>query len=202
MQILPQKNLNFQEFTKALEQGQTFVYPTETCYGLGCDATNPEAVKKIFQIKQRREDKPCLILFPSKEMVKEYVDWNETFENLTTKHWPGALTIVAPLKPGVIFPEFLLGLENKLAFRVSSHPFVKQLFEYYHKPIVSTSANVAGAPNPYNIQIVEDSFQNELHQPDILIDAGELEPEPPSTIMTLEQNIIKILRQGKIVVEH
>jgi L-threonylcarbamoyladenylate synthase len=202
MQTLSQKNINFTELTKALQHGQTFVYPTETCYGLGCDATNPEAVKKIFQIKQRREDKPCLILFPSKEIVKEYVDWNETFENLTKKHWPGALTIVAPIKPGVIFPEFLLGQENKLAFRVSSHPFVQQLFEYFQKPIVSTSANIAGAPNPYTIQMVNDSFQNEIHQPDILIDAGELEPEPPSTIVTLEQNKIKILRQGKIIIEH
>ena len=202
MNIFSQKNINFTELTKALEEGQTFVYPTETCYGLGCDATNLEAVKKIFQIKQRREDKPCLILFPSKEMVKEYVDWNETFENLTKKHWPGALTIVAPLKSGAFLPDFLLGQGNTVAFRVSSHSFVKQLFEHYQKPIVSTSANIAGAPNPYNIQTVRDSFQNEMYQPDILIDAGELEPEPPSTIVTLEQNFLKILRQGKIIIEH
>lgn len=202
MQILQQKNLNFTELARALETGQTFVYPTETCYGLGCDATNAEAVKKIFQIKQRKEDKPCLLLFPSKDMVKEYVDWNETLESLTQKYWPGALTIVAPLKSNTLFPELLQGQGNTIAFRVSNHPFITELFQNYNKPIVSTSANVAGAPNPYSINAVKESFQVQPFKPDIFIDAGELEPEPPSTIVTLEQNKIKILRQGKIIIEH
>lgn len=196
------KNINLQTIIDALANGKTIVYPTETCYGLGCDATNNEAVKKIFQIKQRVENKPCLLLFPSIEMAKEYTQWNDTFEALAQKYWPGPLTMVAPLKEGKNLSPLLQGPGNTIAFRVSNHPFIQQFFKVFHKPLVSTSANIAGGPNPYTMQTVQTTFENQNFQPDMLLDAGTLAEHPPSTLVTLDNGNIKVLRQGEITIEH
>lgn len=77
-----------------LEQGKILVFPTETSYGLGCDATDQSAVDKIFKIKGRASDKPLLVVVPDVAMAKKYLAWNNLLEDLTKKYWPGALTIV------------------------------------------------------------------------------------------------------------
>lgn len=202
MKIIPLSQVNIDEILLSLGQGQTLVYPTETCYGLGCDPTSSEAVEKIFHIKKRPENKPLLLVFPNVDMVLEYIEWNPTLEEIARKYWPGALTLVAPLKASAPLARQIRGADETVAFRVSSHHFVTELTSRFGKPLVSTSANLAGEENPYDIEAVKKNFAKEIFQPDLIIDGGELPVRPPSTILTLEDGKIKILRQGEVVIEH
>lgn len=200
MQILQQSKINIEEIIGALKSGQTIVYPTETCYGLGCDATNAGAVDKLFTIKQRQKDKPMLVLMADIAMAMEYVSWNTTLKRLAQQYWPGPLTVVAPLLDEVDIAPSLIGSHRMLAFRVTSHPFAQELVRGLGKPLVSTSANIAAEASPYDIAAVLAMFEHTAHQPDIIIDAGPLPHRAPSTIVRVSGDRIEIIRQGDVVV--
>ncbi|KKW09314.1 MAG: hypothetical protein UY44_C0004G0029 [Candidatus Kaiserbacteria bacterium GW2011_GWA2_49_19] len=104
MKILTECNLA--QIVVELLNGKTVVFPTETSYGLGCDATNQEAVDRIFKIKERRGDKPLLVVVPTVAMAKKYLVWNNLLEKIASKYWPGAVTVVGsystpPFKEGI-----------------------------------------------------------------------------------------------------
>lgn len=199
MEVIAQDSLNIEEIITELRAGKTIVYPTETCYGLGCDAFNAEAVGKIFAIKGRESGKPVLVLVESVEQVKPLVEWNEIHDKLAAQYWPGALTIVAVAREPATWPAGILGPDKTLAFRVSSHPVAAALVKEFGGPLVSTSANLAGQKNAYSITDIVTTIGRGTVRPDILIDAGELTPQPPSTIVRVRGGKIEILRQGTIV---
>lgn len=200
MYLIPQENLNTDTIVSALKAGKTIVYPTETCYGLGCDATNTEAVEKIFAIKQRQEGKSVLVIVSDIEMVKRYVLWTPKLQELADKFWPGPLTVVADLinghelAPGVI-------RDGSIAFRVTDHPLVQELCKKLDGPIVSTSANISAQESPYDIESVLTMFEGKTCQPDIIIDGGELPHRSPSTIVKITGEYVEVLRQGELIVE-
>lgn len=201
MKIILEENLDSEEVVAELRTGATLVYPTETCYGLGCDATNADAVARVFAIKKRQGNKPVLMVMPNVEMLIEYVEWNETLENLAQKYWPGPLTVVAPLKAGVKLPPGVVGEDGTIAFRVTSHPLPVALAQALGRPLVSTSANLAAHASPYEFAAVISMFATQLIQPDILIDAGALPHRSPTTIVRLgAAGEIEILRQGDLIV--
>ncbi len=103
MQVLTECNLA--EIVFELLNGKTLVFPTETSYGLGCDATNQPAVDKIFKIKGRSSDKPLLVVVPAIEMAKKYLIWNELLEKIATRYWPGPLTVVGEYSLPPLFKE-------------------------------------------------------------------------------------------------
>lgn len=188
---------------EALNSGSTLIYPTETCYGLGCDARNNAAVERIFKIKVREPSKSVLVLVHDISIIMKYVEWNETIDELARTYWPGPLTIVAPLNtlymdelaPGVV------GEDNTLAFRVTNHPFAASLARSLGAPIVSTSANISSYSNPYDIDYVIGMFDGREYVPDLIVDAGNLPHHSPSTIVKVEVDGSKtILRQGEIII--
>ena len=103
MRVISKENLL--EAVEFLKKGKTMVFPTETSYGLGCDATNQEAVDKIFKIKGRKNDKPLLVVVPNVEMAKKYLVWNDLLEDLSKKYWPGPLTVVGKYLEPPLFKE-------------------------------------------------------------------------------------------------
>lgn len=188
---------------EVLKKGGVIVYPTETCYGLGCDATNEEAVERIFKIKEREKNKPVLVIAENKEKFFEYVEWNETIEELTRAYWPGALTIVASLKERAshTLAKGVIGSGGTIAFRVTSHPFAARLAQKLGRPLVSTSANLSSYPNPYDIKYVTSMFEGGEVVPDLIINAGDLPHQSPSTIVQVDaEGNKKVLRQGEIVI--
>jgi len=201
MEIIKKENIKIEEIVEALKAGKTIVYPTETCYGLGCDATNESAVEKIFKIKQRQKNKPVLVVASDIGMMMKYVDCGPVIMKIAEKYWPGPLTVVAPLKPGVDMPPGVVGEDNTLAFRITNHPLASELSKEFGKPIVSTSANIASHESPYDIKSVLDMFSNGENQPDIVIDAGSLPHHSPSTIVRIKGGEVEVLRQGEVVVE-
>jgi L-threonylcarbamoyladenylate synthase len=137
-----------------LLRGGIILYPTDTIWGIGCDATLDDPVERIFSIKQRQDKKAMLVLVDSVGMLEQYVDIipDLALEILALSEQP--LTIVYPgakgLAPNLIDPDGSVGI------RITKDPFCKGLLQAFQKPIVSTSANIAGNPGPasYN-QIIE-----------------------------------------------
>jgi L-threonylcarbamoyladenylate synthase len=201
MNIIPTQNINLDDIVSSLQVGDTIVYPTETCYGLGCDATNQEAVDKVFEIKKRQKDKPLLVIMPDVEMAMEYVEWNETLERIADRYWPGPVTVVAPLIDRDVLAEGVVAEDGTIAFRVTAHPFSYELSASLAKPLVSTSANISLQESPYDVRAVESMFEAQAFQPDIVIDAGELTHQSPSTIVKIVNGKVRVLRQGEVVVD-
>lgn len=201
MHVIKLENINLDEISVALHAGQTFIYPTETCYGLGCDATNTEAVKKIFGIKGREAGKSVLMLAPSVAMVKEYAEWNEMAEQLAQQYWPGALTMILPVLPMTALAPGVIRQDGTVAFRVSADPFCQTLTQSFDRPIVSTSANMAGEQNLYAADAVVSVFAERTLQPDVFIDGGDLPVRPPSTIVQVLGNDVTIVRQGDMILK-
>ncbi len=201
MIIKKQENLNIQEIINFLEEGKTLVYPTETVYGLGCDATNQEAVNKIFTIKKRQQEKSVLMIVADLAMMLKYIEWTPKLQELSDKYWPGPLTIVAPIKFRNNLAQGVIAKDNTVAFRVTDHPLAHELSKQLGKPIVSTSANITQMSNPYEIEDILKIYQNEKEQPDLIIDGGVLPHQSPSTIIKLVGEKVIILRQGELVIK-
>lgn len=196
MRIINQENLA--EAVVALQNGQTVVFPTETSYGLGCDAANQEAVDKIFKIKERKSDKPLLVVVPNVEMAKKYLLWNDSLEDLVSKYWPGPLTIVGEYNKNENLASGVVAADNTIAVRVTNFPLTKFLSSELGRPLVATSANLADAGDVYDSKQVLAMFSDKTAKPDILIDGGELPKNSPTTIVNVVKNNLQILRQGQI----
>lgn len=199
MNILPLSDESLQEAIRILSAGGVIAHATETCYGLACDLSNIDAVKKLFTIKQRPGTQPVSALFVSIEQAKEYVEWNERAEELATQYLPGPLTIILPMRadaPSVLHPS--LEHPTTLGCRVSSSPIAQSLAISFNSPLSTTSANLHGQPNPYSAQDIAQQFQDQKIQPDLILDSGTLPQNPPSTVMDLSGKEAQIRRQGNI----
>jgi L-threonylcarbamoyladenylate synthase len=170
---------------KVVQDGGIILYPTDTIWGIGCDATNTEAVKKIFALKQREESKSMIILLDIDNKLQSYVsevpdiayDLIEYAENPLTLVMPGAKNISPAL----------IAADGSVGIRVTSHPFCQQLIQRLRKPLVSTSANISGQPSPeYFSKISQDIIDGVDYVVDI--DQHSTEIRKPSTIMRLEPN--------------
>lgn len=201
MKILKDTKSSIAEIVDALKRGQTIVYPTETCYGLGCDATNMRAVARIFDIKQRQKDSPLLVVAGDIAMMRTYVMWNNVLQRLADRYWPGPLTVVAEANFENVLPAGVVADDGTVAFRVTNYPLAVELSRKINGPLVSTSANITSFESPYNIASILEMFERAPYQPDIIIDAGTLPHHSPSTIVRVEDDEITILRQGEIIVD-
>jgi len=201
MEIQKIENLNLEQLVELIKQGKTFVYPTETCYGLGADVFNSEAVKKIFKIKKRQEEKSVLILVSDLSMIIDYIEWDEQLNLLAEKYWPGALTLVTKVKKNIFSPG-VVASDDTIAFRISAHPLVKEICQKLGGPIVSTSANISLEKSPYTIDEIKTMFSGNIEKPDFIIDAGDLPFNSPSTIVSVLDGKINILRQGDLIIEN
>lgn len=198
MKIMTECNLS--QIVSEILNGQVLVFPTETSYGLGCDATNQIAVDKIFKIKGRGDDKPLLVVVDSIESAKKYLLWNETLEKLSQKYWPGPITIVGECT-GNNLASGVVGKDGTLAVRVTNFELLKSITEKIGRPLVATSANLAGQENLYDSQKIIEIFSAQTDQPDIVLNYGQLATNSPTTLVSVINNNLKILRQGKLVVE-
>ena len=176
-----------------LNQGGVMIYPTETLYGVGAFATNNGAVEKIFEIKGRPHGKPIPILVKDIQMLRKIAESNELATILSEKFWPGRLTMILKLKTEL--PELITCGTGKIAVRISSHPFLKALFDIIEKPLTSTSANLSGDQNLLNSKELLNAFNGKV---DLIVDSGKIPESKGSTIVDLTQNPPQILREGDI----
>lgn len=172
---------------EALDNGGTIIYPTDTIWGIGCDATNPKAVERIFELKQRNDSKSLIILIDDEKKLFDYVDkipdmaW-ELIDITTTP-----LTII--YEKGKKLAPNLLASDGSIAIRITSDPFCKELIRKFKKPITSTSANISGKQSPANFSEIDESF---LKQADYIVNLRRNEKGNAKA-----SSIIKIFENGQ-----
>jgi L-threonylcarbamoyladenylate synthase len=168
---------------KVIKEGGIILYPTDTIWGIGCDATNTDAVKRIFQLKQRDEAKSMIILLDSDAKLPSYVkevpdiayDLIQYAENPLTLVMPGARNISPAL----------IAADGSVGIRITSSQFCQQLIQRMRKPLVSTSANISGNPSPQYFSQIEEAVINGVDYV-VNLDQHSKEIKNPSTIMRLE----------------
>lgn len=178
-----------------LNSGGVVVLPTETVYTLAADATNENAVKKVFEIKGRDYKKPIHVVVSSLEQAEKYVEIDKNARLLAQKFLPGPLTLVLPKKP-VKTPELLTSGLPTLGIRIPDLPLNVIVAKKLGRPYTTTSANISGGPNPYSIEEVLSQIPEK--RIDLLVDIGPLPHLLPSTLLDTTQSPPKILRQGPI----
>ncbi|MFC1821130.1 L-threonylcarbamoyladenylate synthase [Thermodesulfobacteriota bacterium] len=177
--------------------GGLVAFPTESFYGLAVNATDEDAVRRLFLIKKRPVDQPILILIPSLEMLDQYVsNISETAHLLIRRFWPGGLTLV--FEAGRNIPPLLTGGSGKIGIRLSSHNIATDLAKRTGIAITGTSANVSGAPPCVTAEEVQRSLGNEL---DLILDGGETNGGKGSTILDVTVVPPRIIREGMISYE-
>ena len=184
------------EIKKAIEvlrAGGVILYPTDTVWGLGCDATNEEAVKHIFEIKKRADAKAMLVLVDSAARIQGYVDEvpDMAWELIEISEKP--LTIIYPEAKNLA--KNLIADDKSIGIRVTKESFSKTLCERFRKPIVSTSANVSGEPTPVNFNQISEEIKSAV---DYVVNFRQNEtnaPKPSSIIKLGKGNVIQIIRE-------
>ncbi len=186
-------NEDIKQAIEVMRNGGVILYPTDTIWGIGCDATNPEAVKRVYEIKKRADSKAMLVLVDSSAKVDFYVKdvppvaWD--LIDLTTK----PLTIIYDgarnLAPN------LLAEDGSVGIRVTEEEFSKQLCFRFKKAIVSTSANISGQPSPANFSEVSDEVKDAV---DYIVKYRQEDmssPKPSSIIKLGVGGTVKVIRE-------
>lgn len=172
----------------ALRSGEVILYPTDTIWGLGCDATVEEAVKKIYRIKQRDDSKSLIILVAEERDILQYVsapdlavfDFLQEQERPTTVIFDGAINL-----PGALIAE-----DGSIAIRLVQDEFCRHLIKRLRKPIVSTSANISGQPSPRFFDEISEEVKGQVDH----IAGWRREDKTPS----LPSQIVKWMGEGKV----
>jgi L-threonylcarbamoyladenylate synthase len=194
--LLEQDDLTDENLKKVAElmlNSKVVAFPTETVYGLGAHVFKDEAVKQIFVLKRRPENKPLIVhIGKIQDVEKVAIDIPIEFYILAKSFFPGPLTVI--LKKNPLISSYV-SFDDTIAVRMPSSIPTLKLINFVNDPIVGTSANISSFKNPINAQDVKNTFLNKI---DAIIDDGECLIKVPSTIIDLVNYPFKILRQGFI----
>jgi L-threonylcarbamoyladenylate synthase len=179
---------------KLLQSGKLVAIPTETVYGLAANALDATAVAKIYAAKQRPSFNPLIVHIADTDKVLNYVsDFSPLARQLAKAFWPGSLTILMPKNDAV--PDLVTaGLPN-VALRVPKHPLTLQLLSLLDFPLAAPSANVSNAVSPTTAKRVEQSLGDEVSY---ILDGGKCDVGVESTIVSVIENKVALLREGGI----
>ena len=176
-----------------MREGGVILYPTDTIWGIGCDATNEDAVRRVYEIKQRQDSKAMLVLVDSSVKVDFYVrdvpevawDLIDLADKPLTIIYSGARNLAANL----------LAEDGSVGIRVTNEDFSKRLCQQFRKAIVSTSANISGQPSPKNFSEISEEVKSAV---DYIVGYWQEEmsnPKPSSIIKLDKGGVIKIIRE-------
>lgn len=177
-----------------IKNGGIVVFPTETVYGIGTNGLDKEAVERLYKIKERPLNKPISLLVSDYEMIEKVVkDINELEYKIMKKFFPGPLTIILNKKD--IVPDIVTSGGSTVGIRMPEEEITRKLIEYAGVPIAAPSANISGKPSGIDLQEIIKEFGDKV---DYYIDGGKSKIGIGSTIVKVENNTIKILREGSI----
>ena len=198
-----QKNkINEEEIKEAAEEiknGNLVLFPTETVYGIGSNALNAEAVKKIFIAKGRAQDNPLIVHVCSIEMVEKIVQEITPLEKkLMEKFWPGPLTIIFNRKSEKIIPNVVTANLDTVGIRMPSNKIAKKLIQEAGVPIAAPSANISGKPSGTKVEDIIEELDGKVQY---ILDGGVTDIGLESTVIKIDNGVIDILRPGKVTKE-
>ena len=182
---------------EVLRGGGIVMHPTETCYGLAVDVFNEDALRRLYEVKGMRDDKPVSILVDGLEMAEKYGEFSDKARELAGEYWPGPLSILVPR--GSKLPGFFNPAHEYVSIRHSSNEFCNGMVGEFNGPVTTTSANRAGEVQLYEVpgggELIE--LMNGV---DLVVDGGEIDKNLPSTLVKVSGDEIEVLRKGSIVV--
>lgn len=183
--------------SKYIIDGEIVVFPTETVYGIGADATNKEAVDKIFKAKKRPADNPIIVHICDIEMLnKVATDIGEIEKKLIEKFWPGPLSII--FKSMDCIPHNVTAGLDTVSVRMPSNKVALELIRACNKPIAAPSANISSRPSGTCVEDIYDELESSVSY---FIDGGNTEVGIESTVVQVIDGVVNILRPGKISIE-
>lgn len=191
-----QKDADLKEAADIIRSGGLVVFPTETVYGLGGDATKESSAEKIYAAKGRPSDNPLIIHIAAPEDAEPYAVTNETYYRLAKAFMPGPLTVILPKKDTV--PYRTTGGLETVAVRCPSHEIARALIRAAGTPIAAPSANLSGKPSPTCARHVIEDLSGRV---DMILDGGDCEIGLESTIISLDGNSATLLRPGAITAD-
>jgi len=174
---------SIKEAALAIKNGKVLACPTDTVYGLICDADNSKASARIYLIKKRSKSNPLPVFVKSIAAAKELAEINESQEKFLKNVWPGRTTVILKSRK-----------RGTIGLRMPSFGFLLKLIKHTG-PLVETSANLSGSAPALSTEDVLEQFINNKHQPDIIIDGGRLKTLKPSRVIDLTKNKPIILRK-------
>ena len=180
--------------SQIINQGGIAVFPTDTVYGIGCNPYNKDSVRKIYEIKSRDILKPFPVLVYSKEIAEKIAFFDEFAKKIVKRFWPGPLTIILKLTDKNL--KISLNVADKIAIRVPNHRCTLELLKKCNF-LVGTSANISGHSSFTN----PDECFNNIRKYDVFVDGGIITSKAESTIIEIENEEIKIIREGSLSYE-
>jgi len=181
-----------------IQRGGVVCFPTRCLYGLGADAFNRNAVERVFEIKQRSQAKPLLVLIPGRDVLPTITEEvSQAAVCIMDKFWPGKVTLVFKAQKRV--PDNLTAMTAKIGIRLPGHPVTAALAEKAGRPITGTSANLSGQPGCSRI---EDLAAEVLACVDMGLDAGPLKGGIGSTLVDVTKDPPVVLREGEVSAVH
>lgn len=181
---------------QVFQRGGSAVVPTDTLYGLGCNALDPAAVGRVIDIKHRSHIKALPMLVRDLSWARELAHITSEQEKVISSFWPGKVTFVLPRRD--IVPGVLCGGGQTVGIRAPDYPFIQMLLRHLGYPLAGTSANLSGHEPTFDAQVVAAEFQKSAPQPNVIVDAGILPESDPSTVVDLTGRQPRILRQGAV----
>lgn len=193
-EILSSTDENIEKAGKLLKSGEVVGIPTETVYGLAADATNPEAVSKIFKAKGRPQDNPLIVHIADKSDIEKYArDIPDIAYRIADKFWPGPLTMVLPKKD--IIPETTSGGLDTVGLRFPSNIIAQKIIRSAGVPLAAPSANLSGKPSTTTAKHVFDDMNGKIPA---IIDGGACSVGVESTVISFSEDNVIILRPGLV----
>lgn len=186
------------EAARLLLAGQPVAVPTETVYGLAADATNAEAVARIYVAKGRPRFNPLIVHVPNLEAAERIGKFDGEARKLAQKYWPGPLTLVVPLVEGAAIPGIVTAGLQTIALRVPAHPAMQALLKACGRPLAAPSANASGLISPTRASHVMASLKGRIP---LVIDGGATQRGIESTIVAATDGHLRLLRRGPIEVD-
>jgi L-threonylcarbamoyladenylate synthase len=179
---------------EALRDGELVAFPTETVYGLGANASDPAAVRKVFAVKGRPSTHPVIVHFDDVKYLRRWArEVTPEAHQLAEAFWPGPLTLVLPRAEGV--NDVVTGGQDTVAVRIPSHPMAQQLLTAFGGGIAAPSANRYGRLSATRAEHVREEFGDEVK---VVLDGGECQVGLESTIVSCEPGRVRLLRPGSI----
>ena len=185
------------EASAVIKKGGVVVFPTRCLYGLAADATNPDAVERIFEVKQRPQHNPIPVLIDSKNQLEKLVEKIPPYaEAIMAAFWPGRVTLVFAARNSL--PVRLTAQTGKIGVRLAGHPVAAALAKQSECPISGTSANISGSPGCYRLPDLDAQIAGQV---DLILNAGRLQGGVGSTVVDVTEEPPRILREGVVTTD-
>ena len=184
-----------EKIANAIKEGKLIIFPTDTVYGIGTNAYNEEACKKIYEIKGRPSCKPLIILISDTSMIEDLVEnISPKEQKIIEKFWPGPLTIKFKKRKGIL-PDIISAGDEYVRIRLIKNGLIYKIIEKAEVPVVAPSANISGHPTGIKIDNIIKELGGKV---DYILDCGDYKSDEPSTIVQVEDEKIVVIREGKI----